>query len=71
MVPFDDKSPFITSGIRVGTAAVTTRGLIEEDMITIVDYIDRAILNNDNDKILNEIANSVKEMMKDRPLYNS
>jgi glycine/serine hydroxymethyltransferase len=40
-------------------------------MITIVDYIDRAILNNDNDKILNEIANSVKEMMKDRPLYNS
>lgn len=71
MVPFDDKSPFITSGIRVGTAAVTTRGLIEEDMITIIDYIDRAILNNDNDKILNEIANSVKEMMKDRPLYNS
>ena len=71
MVPFDDKSPFITSGIRVGTAAVTTRGLIEEDMITIVDYIDRAILNNDNDKILNDIANSVKEMMKDRPLYNS
>ena len=71
MVPFDDKSPFITSGIRVGTAAVTTRGLIEEDMITIVDYIDRAILNNDNDKILNEIANSVKKMMKDRPLYNS
>jgi glycine hydroxymethyltransferase len=71
MVPFDDKSPFITSGIRVGTAAVTTRGLIEEDMIIIVDYIDRAILNNDNDKILNEIANSVKEMMKDRPLYNS
>ena len=70
MVPFDDKSPFITSGIRVGTAAVTTRGLIEEDMITIVDYIDRAILNNDNDKTLNEIANSVKEMMKDRPLYN-
>ena len=71
MVPFDDKSPFITSGIRVGTAAVTTRGLIEEDMIIIVDYIDRAILNNDNDKILNDIANSVKEMMKDRPLYNS
>jgi len=40
-------------------------------MITIVDYIDRAILNNDNDKILNDIANSAKEMMKDRPLYNS
>ena len=49
MVPFDDKSPFITSGIRVGTAAVTTRGLVEEDMINIVDYIDRAILNKDDE----------------------
>tara|TARA_B100001167_G_scaffold185454_1_gene145674 strand:+ start:55 stop:1329 length:1275 start_codon:yes stop_codon:yes gene_type:complete len=71
MVPFDDKSPFITSGIRVGTAAVTTRGLAEEDMINIVDYIDRAILNKDDEETLNQIASSVKEMMKDRPLFNS
>tara|TARA_Y100001947_G_scaffold48048_1_gene40096 strand:+ start:459 stop:1733 length:1275 start_codon:yes stop_codon:yes gene_type:complete len=71
MVPFDDKSPFITSGIRVGTAAVTTRGLVEEDMINIVDYIDRAILNKDDEETLNQIASSVKEMMKDRPLFNS
>ena len=71
MVPFDDKSPFVTSGIRVGTAAVTTRGLVEDDMIKIVDYIDKAILNNDNDDILNEIADLVKLMMKDRPLFNS
>ena len=71
MVPFDDKSPFITSGIRVGTAAVTTRGLVEEDMINIVDYIDRAILNKDDEETLNKIASSVKEMMKDRPLFNS
>ena len=71
MVPFDDKSPFITSGIRVGTAAVTTRGLVEEDMINIVDYIDRAILNKDDEETLNEIASSVKKMMKDKPLFSS
>ena len=71
MVPFDDKSPFITSGIRVGTAAVTTRGLVEQDMIKIVDYIDRAIQNKDDEETLNEIASSVKEMMKDRPLFKS
>ena len=70
MVPFDDKSPFITSGIRIGTAAVTTRGLVEQDMIKIVDYIDKAIINKDNEKTLNEIANSVKKMMKDKPLFN-
>ena len=71
MVPFDDKSPFITSGIRVGTAAVTTRGLVEEDMINIVDYIDKAILNKDDEETLNEIASSVKKMMKDKPLFSS
>ena len=70
MVPFDDKSPFITSGIRVGTAAVTTRGLVEQDMINIVDYIDKAILNKDDEETLNEIASSVKKMMKDKPLFS-
>ena len=71
MVPFDDKSPFITSGIRVGTAALTTRVLVEQDMINIVDYIDRAILNKDDEETLNEIASSVKKMMKDKPLFSS
>ena len=71
MVPFDDKSPFITSGIRVGTAAVTTRGLIEDDMFKIVDYIDKSIINKDNENMLSEIAVSVKKMMKDRPLFKS
>jgi len=71
MVPFDDKSPFITSGIRVGTAAVTTRGLVEDDMLKIVDYIDKSIINKDNDNMLSEIAVSVKKMMKDRPLFKS
>ena len=71
MVPFDDKSPFVTSGIRVGTAAVTTRGLIEDDMVTIVEYIDKSILNKDNQIMLSEIAVSVKKMMKDKPLFKS
>jgi len=71
MVPFDDKSPFITSGIRVGTAAVTTRGLVEDDMLKIVEYIDKSIINKDNENMLSEIAVSVKKMMKDRPLFKS
>ncbi len=71
MVPFDDKSPFVTSGIRVGTAAVTTRGLIEDDMVKIVEYIDKSILNKDNQIMLSEIAVSVKKMMKDKPLFKS
>src|SRR5690554_5562507 len=69
MVPFDDKSPFVTSGIRVGTAAITTRGLKENDMETIVDFIDRAIQNHDNDDALEQIAEEVTEMMSDKPLF--
>ncbi|CAA0149735.1 serine hydroxymethyltransferase [Tenacibaculum maritimum] len=69
MVPFDDKSPFITSGIRVGTAAVTTRGLKEEDMVTIVDLIDEAILNAENDEVLEAIGEKVYELMHHRRLF--
>ena len=69
MVPFDDKSPFVTSGIRVGTAAVTTRGLKEEDMQTIVDFIDAAIQNHDNDEALKAIGEQVEEMMSSRRLF--
>ena len=69
MVPFDDKSPFVTSGIRVGTAAITTRGLKENDMETIVDFIDRAIQNHDNDDALEQIAEEVSEMMSGKPLF--
>ena len=71
MVPFDDKSPFVTSGIRIGTAAVTTRGLKEDDMLKIVDFIDKAIINNDNEVVLNEIASEVKAFMSHRPLFDS
>jgi len=69
MVPFDDKSPFVTSGIRVGTAAVTTRGLVEKDMETIVAYIDEVITDFENEKTLKSVAKQVKKMMKDLPLF--
>ncbi len=69
MVPFDDKSPFVTSGIRVGTAAITTRGLKEADMETIVGFIDDVINNHDNDTQLETIAEAVNAMMSDKPLF--
>ena len=69
MVPFDDKSPFVTSGIRIGTAAVTTRGLIEDDMIKIVDFIDKAIINNNDEQYLRQIAADVKDFISHRPLF--
>ena len=70
MVPFDNKSPFVTSGIRFGTPAITTRGLIEKDMLEIVSLIDRVIKNYENDSIINEVRLSVNEMMKGRKLFN-
>ena len=69
MVPFDDKSPFVTSGIRVGTPAVTTRGLKEDDMLQVVDFIDRAIQNATDDNSLHTIGKEVSEMMKTRRLF--
>ena len=69
MVPFDDKSPFVTSGIRVGTAAITTRGLVEEDMETIVDMSDRVLMNHTNAEIIEEVANEVNEMMSERAIF--
>ena len=69
MVPFDDKSPFITSGIRIGTAAITTRGLKVEDMATIVNFIDEAIINAANEIALENIGERVAEMMSARRLF--
>jgi glycine hydroxymethyltransferase len=69
MVPFDDKSAFTTSGIRVGTAAVTTRGLKEADMETVVSFIDEALMNPENEDTLSEIHDRVNEMMEQFPLY--
>ena len=70
MVPFDDKSPFVTSGIRFGTPAITTRGLKEKDMITIVDLIDRVIKQPDNDMEINCVKKEVNQLMTGRALFN-
>ena len=69
MVPFDDKSPFVTSGIRVGTAAITTRGLLEDDMKIIVDFIDKAITNRSDKDFLTNISRNVCSFKKSRPLF--
>ena len=70
MVPFDDQSPFVTSGIRVGTAAITTRGLKEEDMKTVVDLVDNVITNIEDEAVLEETKNKIHSMMSDKPLFN-
>lgn len=69
MVPFDDKSPFVTSGIRVGVAAVTTRGLTEKEMPKIVELIDQVIENFEDENLLASIAEKVNEMMECKPLF--
>lgn len=71
MVPFDEQSPFITSGIRVGTAALTTRGLSEEHMVQIVDLIDEVILNYENDEAVEAVGEKVNEMMGAFPIFAS
>ena len=69
MVPFDDKSPFVTSGIRIGTPAITTRGLKEEEMPAIVELIDEVIMNYEDEAVLESVRERVNEMMSDRPLF--
>lgn len=68
-VPFDDKSPFVTSGIRVGVPAVTTRGMKENDMQTVVDLIDKVLMNADDASVVNSVAKDVHQFMKQFPLY--
>ena len=70
MVPFDDKSPFVTSGIRVGTPAITTRGLVETDMITVVNLVDEVIMSFNDEEQLEKIAEKVNNLMEGRPLFN-
>lgn len=68
-VPFDDKSPFVTSGIRVGVPAVTTRGMKEKDMQTVVDFIDKVLMNIDNASLVNQMSIDVHGFMQQFPLY--
>lgn len=69
MVPFDDKSPFVTSGIRVGTPAITTRGLKEEDMGQLVEWIDEVIMNHENETKINAVHEAIKAKMEHVPMF--
>ncbi len=69
MVPFDDKSPFVTSGVRFGTPAITTRGLVESDMATVVNLIDKVLSDPENESRLKEVKSQVNELMSGRPLF--
>ena len=69
MIPYDEQPPFVTSGIRIGTPAITTRGFKEEDMGFVAQSINDAINNYENDEKLNSISDNVKKQMKDRPLF--
>ena len=71
MVPFDDQSPFVTSGIRIGTPAITTRGLNEQDMDFVAETINSSIENSMKENILIDIGKKVESYMIDRPLFNS
>ena len=68
-VPYDDKSPFVTSGIRIGVPAVTTRGMKEADMQTVVDLIDRVLTNIDDENVISDVKREVKALMQKFPLY--
>ncbi|MCU4188271.1 serine hydroxymethyltransferase [Flavobacterium sp. HXWNR29] len=69
MVPFDDKSPFVTSGIRVGTPAITTRGLVEVDMETVVALIDKVLMNHTDEAVLEQVAEEVNDLMSERAMF--
>lgn len=69
MVPFDDKSPFVTSGIRIGTSAITTRGIKEKQIPKIVNLIDKVLMNHSNEKVISEVKKEVNKLMKDYPLF--
>ncbi|HNB34240.1 MAG TPA: serine hydroxymethyltransferase, partial [Bacteroidia bacterium] len=69
MVPFDTQSPFVTSGMRVGTPAMTSRGMTETEMVRIVELIDTVIMNHTNDAVIEEVKTAVNDMMDHFPLY--
>lgn len=71
MVPFDTESPFVTSGIRVGTAAITTRGIVESEIPTIVDLIDQVLSNISDETVISEVKSKVNQLMNGRPLFKS
>jgi len=71
MVPFDDKSPFVTSGIRFGTSAITTRGLKESDMATVVDFVDEVLMNWEDEALISGVRQKVNALMSHLPLFKA
>ncbi len=69
MVPFDSKSPFITSGIRIGSPALTTRGMGLDEVKIIVDLIDKVIMNNEDESVIDSVKKEVKDLCKSFPIY--
>jgi glycine hydroxymethyltransferase len=69
MVPFDTRSPFQTSGVRVGTPAITTRGVKEDVIVKVVDMVDEVIMNIENETIISDVKKRVNKIMKDYPLF--
>ena len=69
MVPFDDKTAFVTSGIRVGTAAITTRGMKQEDMHFVVNVVDQVLMNPDDAQVISTVRRQVNDFMNQFPLY--
>jgi glycine hydroxymethyltransferase len=70
MVPFDDKSPFVTSGMRIGAAAITTRGLKENDMTRIVSLIDEVLMNHENESKIKGVRQEINSWMQNFPLFS-
>ncbi len=71
MVPFDEKSPFVTSGIRVGTPAITTRGLEVGAMDQVVDWMDQVIMQPENEVLIQKVRSEVQDFMHHRPLFKA
>ena len=69
MVPFDSESPFVTSGIRIGTSAITTRGIVEADIPQIVNIIDKALMSGGDEKVLSEAKTETANLMSSKPLF--
>jgi glycine hydroxymethyltransferase len=69
MVPFDERSPFITSGIRLGTAALTTKGMKEDEMRQIADFIDLVLSNPESEKVHQDVSSKIMELNKDFQIY--
>jgi glycine hydroxymethyltransferase len=69
MVPFDTESPFVTSGIRIGTPAITSRGVKENEMAAVVELIDKVLMNTGNEAVITQVKKDVNALMVERPLF--